>query len=133
MPPMMHRVQVSVQRFPGPDGETATQLTVSAVPEGTDGRVADEAEEPSADGAQYAVLSDGECRVRRRPDSVLYEVSTTFDVWASRESWLADEAPVRTVPVRISLPLWDLPRMYERIHAQMKVDHGGPVEEWRAA
>jgi hypothetical protein len=130
VPPMMHRMQVSVQSFPGPDGEAATQITVAAVPEvreeaGSAGGPAPE----SGAGPEYAVLSDAEVRVKKRPDSVMYEVATTYGVWATKESWLADEAAAREVPLKVSLPLWDLPRMFECMHAQMKTEHGGPVEE----
>ena len=74
-------------------------------------------------------MSDAEVRVKKRPDSVMYEVATTYGVWTTKESWLADEAAAREVPVKVALPLWDLPRMFECMHAQMKTEHGGPVEE----
>ena len=124
--PMMQRVEVTVKRSPEPDG-------------GADSAAADPAKPTTAAGppdveggaakSGYAVLSDAEYVVKKRPDSVLYEVSTTYGVWASRESWLADEAVARTVPVTVRLPLLDLPLMYTSMRAQMKADHGGPVEE----
>jgi hypothetical protein len=130
VPPMMHRMQVSVQSFPGPDGEAATQITVAAVPEvREDAGSAGGPAPKSGAGLEYAVMSDAEVRVKKRPDSVMYEVATTYGVWATKESWLADEAAAREVPVKVSLPLWDLPRMFECMHAQMKTEHGGPVEE----
>jgi hypothetical protein len=133
LPPMMHRTQVSIQRFAGPDGETAAQVTISAVPDSVADVASEAPEKPSVGGAGYAVLSDRELSVRKLPDSILYEVSTTFGVWSTRESWLANEAAERTVLVKVSLALWDLPRMFESMHAQMKADHGGSVEERGAA
>jgi hypothetical protein len=141
VPPMMHRMQVSVQSFPGPDGEPATQITVAAVPKVREeaGAAAPEVPEDAGSaggpapetgaGPEYAVMSDAEVRVKKRPDSVMYEVATTYGVWTTKESWLADGAAAREVPVKVSLPLWDLPRMFECLHVQMKTEHGGPVEE----
>jgi hypothetical protein len=68
------------------------------------------------DASVFQIKKDGPTR---------YQVSTTYNVWASEQDHGEGLPPSRQVPIQVMMSLWDLPNMYGRMHSKMNDDHGG--------